>query len=179
MFVSQTEKRQAFAILRLVFKRLPAAGFTIDDITSPKTPDYNCAAYAAKVETKPWWPFPSSYYDWPLGLPRVNTVENFFRGFERLGFQRCASGDHQKGFEKIAIYVDSHDVPKHVARELGDGIWFSKLGNEQDIRHYTLEAVEKPGYGKAKYFMRKRLRGPSKWVRLRKRLAMILSGSKT
>ena len=65
-----------------------------------------------------------------------------------------------------------------MAREKGDGIWHSKLGGCQDIRHYGLEGVEDYcDYGRAKYFMRKRIPGVSRW-QIRKRLTRILSGLK-
>lgn len=159
----QKEKQQAFAELPAVFPRLLPAGFAINDLTSKKTPVYNCIAYAAKDETQPWWPMPlhmsfPKYFYWPPDLPRqiIPTVENFFRAFEKLGYERCATGAREHGFEKVAIYV-KNDVPQHMARELGDGVWYSKLGNEQDIRHHSLDAVENRTYGTAEYFMRKRM----------------------
>ena len=44
-----------------------------------------------------------------------------------------------------------------MARELGDGVWYSKLGDEQDIRQHTLTAIESDRYGKATYYLRKPL----------------------
>jgi hypothetical protein len=61
-----------------------------------------------------------------------------------------------------------------MARELGDGIWYSKLGDEQDIRHYVLTAVESPTYGEAKYFMRKPLEGYPMWKRAAGRILRLL-----
>jgi hypothetical protein len=49
------------------------------------------------------------------------------------------------GVEKIAIYVRS-DIPSHVARQLPNGKWTSKLGLREDIEH-DLEALEGPEYG--------------------------------
>jgi hypothetical protein len=133
------------------------------EVTSRGVFTYNCVAYAAKDETKPWWPIKpqktARYYYWPEDLPRKATVPNFMRAFEKLGYEECATGDHEEGYEKVALYVDEDNKPKHMARELGDGIWASKLGDFQDIRHHTLEAVETDEYGTAKYFMRKPLEG--------------------
>jgi hypothetical protein len=53
----------------------------------------------------------------------------------------------EAGFEKIAIYVDGDGVPTHAARQLSDGAWTSKLGEWEDIRHLTLEAMEDDGLG--------------------------------
>lgn len=180
------ERQWAFLTLPSAtwFPHLSLAGFVIEDVTSPYTIDYNCIAFAAKDLTQPWWPMPhqrsTRYYYWPPGLPREQpaTVENFLKAFETLGYKQCRSKKHERGYEKIALYVKANDEPTHMARELGDGVWYSKLGDFQDIRQHTLEAVETAGYGKAKYFMRKRVRGYSMWRGLKRKLAMILSGSR-
>jgi hypothetical protein len=159
------EQQQAFIDLPVKFPKLVQIGISVDDVTSPKTPIYNCVAYAAQDETQPWWPMPQHlaprYYYWPPGLPRqiIPTVENFFNAFETLGYERCSTGAREEGFEKVTIYV-RNGVPKHMARELGDGIWYSKLGDEQDIRQHVFDAVENPVYGDARYFMRKPLPAP-------------------
>ena len=170
------QKRWAFASLPMEWRNLPTVGFTVDDVTSPWTIDYNCIAYAAKDDTQPWWPMPIGlsirYYHWPPDLPREDpaTKENFFRAFEKLEYKRCKNGKRQYGYEKVALYVDGSDVPTHMARELGDGIWHSKLGDFQDIRHHALEAAETVAYGTAKYFMRKRIKGISRWAIIKGKL---------
>jgi hypothetical protein len=117
------EKRQAFVDLPQIFPNLIGAGFNLDDVTSRKTPCYNCIAFAAKDENQPWWPMPDSpgipgllYYYWPKGLPRESpaTVGNFIRAFETLDFKQCRDGRHEWGYEKVAIYVDANDVPTHM-----------------------------------------------------------------
>ena len=45
------------------------------------------------------------------------------------------------GFEKVAIYSDAHG-PQHVARQLPDGKWTSKLGQQVDVEHSTLSVLE-------------------------------------
>lgn len=152
------EKLQAQKDLPNKFPKLKRVRF---EVTSKGVFTYNCIAYAAKDETKPWWPIKyrpgARYYYWPDDVPRKATVPNFILAFEKLGFEQCDTGDHEERYEKVALYVDDDDKPTHMARELGDGVWASKLGDFQDIRHHTLEAVENDTYGKAKYFMRKPL----------------------
>lgn len=164
VFATWDEEQQwAFENLPKGFPNLIRNGFTKDDVTSPWVIHYNCVGFAAKDETRWWWPAPlfpgAMYMHWPEGLPRENTasVQNFYSAFETLGFKICSDGKSEKGFEKVAIYVDSSNIPTHMARELGDGVWQSKLGSFQDIRHHTLDSVETRVYGKAKYFMKKRL----------------------
>jgi hypothetical protein len=53
--------------------------------------------------------------------------------------------------------VNEDDEPKHMARELADGVWGSKMGDAQDIHHHSLEGIEGDRYGKAEYFMRRPL----------------------
>ena len=186
MPVSLREKQQALVDLTAVFPKLQ---LTLNDITSSRTPDYNCIAYAAKDETSWWWPTPpwltAMYrlprHHWPEGLSREHppTVENFLRAFEIQGFSRCKTEDHEYGYEKVALYVNADGTPTHMARELGDGIWHSKLGSEQDIRHYGLHAVENQEYGKASHFLRKRIPGISRWHILKMRLLKIFSFGRT
>jgi hypothetical protein len=179
--VDPREKQEALIALPQIFPKLSHTRFTLDDITSEKTEGYNCIAYAAKDESRPWWPAPRwlslRYYYWPDCLPREHpaTVENFFKAFEMLGYEWCQNGKRELGFEKVAIYVDPYGVPTHMAREPGDGVWYSKLGDLQDIRHHVLEALENQAYGKAAYFMRKPLEGYPRWKRSLGKLLNILS----
>jgi hypothetical protein len=156
------EKIRAHKELPKKFPKLKEVPFSVADVTSKQTLAYNCAAYAFKDETKQWWPIDPKKagrrYHWPEGLPRNNSVEDFFLAFELEGFEKCDTGEHEEGYEKIAIYVDESNIPQHLARDTGDGRWQSKLGDLQDIHQHTLEAIETADYGKAKYFMRKRLK---------------------
>ena len=52
----------------------------------------------------------------------------------------------ESGREKIAIYARGA-APAHVARQLADGKWTSKLGAAVDITH-TLRGLEGPLYGR-------------------------------
>lgn len=177
-------EQQQWAVRNLprYWQNLQQVALSASDITSEHTPNYNCIAYAAEVYSIPWWPYlPSmpqaAYTDWPITPEWPPNVQNFISAFRTCGFEPCKNGKLQLGYEKVAIYVDG-DKPQHMAREKGDGIWHSKLGGCQDIRHYTLEAVEDYcGYGKAEYFMRKRIPGTTRW-QIRKRIAKILSGLK-
>lgn len=54
---------------------------------------------------------------------------------------------YEEGFEKIAIYIDSHGKPTHAARQLSSGKWTSKLGQLEDIEHSNLDDVTGLHYG--------------------------------
>lgn len=112
------------------YPRLQGTSF---EQTSPPTEKYNCVAWAAKDETRTWWPW-SSYY-WPSNIPRVETVLAFTQAFATLGYQPCEHGELEERYEKVAIYVDEMMTPTHMARQLDNGQWTSKLGDWDDITH--------------------------------------------
>ena len=55
-----------------------------------------------------------------------------------LDYAPCADDQRENGFEKVAIFVDSSGTPTHAARQMGSGMWSSKLGKEHDIAHELL-----------------------------------------
>ena len=116
-------------------------------ITSPAEKGYNCIAWAAGDSNAWWEPDRLSTYFWPDSIPRVYTVDAYVKAFESLGFTRCQDACYEDGFEKVAIYVLSDGKPAHAARQLGSGVWTSKLGISEDIEHGKLEALEGPIYG--------------------------------
>lgn len=121
-------------------------------ITSPQTDEYNCIAWAANDVERWWWPHPDAY--WPDGLPTNNSVENFIEAFKTLGYEPC-DGDHlEPGYLKVVIYVNSSGVT-HMAKQLPNGHWSSKLGSDSDIEHQTPYGVEGETYGKVQCFLKK------------------------
>jgi len=121
-------------------------------ITSPPTISYNCIAWAAGSTTKWWWPHPDSY--WPDGVPQEETVEAFVLAYATQGYERCNNALLEDGYEKIAIYANESG-PQHAARQLDDGRWTSKLGEDEDITHVTLEALSSDLYGRPVCFLRR------------------------
>lgn len=78
--------------------------------------------------------------------------------FASLGYEPCADGILEQGYEKIALFAhDKEGVaqPTHAARQLGDGKWTSKLGALEDIEHAQAENVAGDCYGKVTQFMRR------------------------
>jgi hypothetical protein len=155
------------SVLTMYFRTLPADHrgpfpFLTDSnhmVTSIETDNYNCAAWAVGVTNRPWWPArrgESPYvYEWPIGCRREATIDTFVCAFGGLGFDVCGDGALEPAYEKIAIYADAFDRPKHVARQLPNGLWSSKLGFWEDIAHADLFTVRGGGYGSATVFMRR------------------------
>jgi hypothetical protein len=116
---------------------------------------YNCVAWAAGEDQQPWWPSPRTRYYWPIP-DRAVTIENFVAAFSELGYEPCGNdGSHQRGYEKVALYAIGQ-TPKHMARQLTNGRWTSKLGDLRDITHSTPEDVEGKTYGRVVLYMRRR-----------------------
>ena len=121
-------------------------------ITSSHTDRYNCLAWAIGEDDRWWSPLPEEDYYWPEGVPREVTVEAFAKAYETLGFSVCEHGDIEPALEKLAIYVASDNRPKHIARQLPNGSWTSKLGMLEDIEH-ELEGLNGDLYGTVQKFM--------------------------
>ena len=110
---------------------------------SPSTVNYNCIAWAAGETHRCWWPIDHPRYYWPRHILKEESIPCFLRTFqEEFGYEVCPDGQLQRGYEKVALYVDPQQIPTHMARQLPTGVWTSKLGDFQDIEHHTLEALE-------------------------------------
>lgn len=124
--------------------------------TSWSTSRYNCTAWAADDPMRPWWPQSFNAY-WPSNAINDNTIPAFVSAFQTLGYEVCADGSLEPGFEKVAIYARPDKKPQHAARQLRDGRWTSKMGLAYwpDIRHDTLDVVSGPVYGAPVCYMRR------------------------
>lgn len=122
-------------------------------LTSPFDENYNCIAWAAGDVTNWWWPTAGSKPNyWPEAVPADETIPAFVEAFASLGYTECEGGGYEPGFEKVALYADQDGIPTHMARQLPDGTWTSKIGELPDIQHGTLEALEgMGGEGEASY----------------------------
>jgi hypothetical protein len=143
-----------------VFENIKPEDF---DCKSDRDIKYNCIAWAVGKTNKFWWPIddPNLNYWWPISLQRVQLdeekVEHFVEAFRTEGFRRCWSGRPSRRYEKIALFVTHDGKPTHAARLLSNGLWTSKLGEDEDIEHKTLKCLEGIGYGKAKFFFKRKI----------------------
>jgi hypothetical protein len=144
---------------------IPALKDTIE-IKSPTDENYNCFAWSLNDSRQWWWPtpvgarWPGKY--WPPEIPNEETLIAFIALYERLLFAKCDNKDFEPGYDKIAIYTDGLGTPTHVARWWQeDSGWSSKLGEENDILHYSLEAVEGSVYGTVAQIMKRKRSGIS------------------
>ena len=130
------------------------------DETSEETDSYNCVAYILEIDDK--WIDSYSYY-WPDDLKRGDSPQHYAEFFKRknydnkrVDFEKCDKGNFEKGIEKIAIFQDKFGNFTHVAIQLENENWSSKMGDYEDIIHYSLEAVGKGDYGEPVIFMQRK-----------------------
>lgn len=132
---------------------------------SPQTEDYNCIAYALGIITQKWWPSKrmALEYHWPEQLTREEhnqeTLENFIRAFQLFGYRLCKSEELQTNVEKVAIFTNSSGNPLHAARQLESGLWTSKCGGYEDIKHRNLACLEGNNYGAVAALLHRRRDG--------------------
>jgi len=104
-------------------------------------------------DSKWWWPRKGGY--WPAGCPRQETIEAFAAMIRSFGYADCDTPDLEDRCEKIALYALG-DTPTHAARQMSNGMWTSKIGQNVDI-HHTLLGLEGPLYGQVVRHFRKML----------------------
>jgi hypothetical protein len=124
----------------------PGLRGTVYRVTSPADPDYNCIAWAAGVTDDWWWPHPEPRAFWPPGVSRGATITAFEEAFAWLGYAPCEAQEPEVGYEKVALYATADGRPTHMARQLPDGQWTSKLGEQVDLEH-ELHALAGDLYG--------------------------------
>jgi hypothetical protein len=127
-------------------------------ITSPKSGDYNCVAWAAGIDDQQIWPDGTEdvagEFVWPDGVRNDESVEAFIAYFESMGYSLCDNSTLEDGFVKIAIFVKD-DYPTHISRQLPTGKWSSKMGiDDVDIEHDDLDCISGPAYGVAAVFLK-------------------------
>lgn len=113
-----------------MFPALQEEGY---ETTSPATISYNGVAWAADDNEQWWEPDPIGVFYWPSSAPREWTIEAIVAAFETLGYERCEDCNPEQQIEKIAIYAHPSGVPTHVAWQMEDGRWSSKLGKGVDL----------------------------------------------
>lgn len=132
-------------------------------LTSPEDINYNCIAWAAEITNRPIWPQSYGWF-WPQDVKSEVTLDAFIDLYTKYGYQLFTpqNDKFEKGYVKVAIYVDRYGIPTHAARQLPNGNWTSKLGAYKDIEHNNLKALEgigiHPSYGTVAVIMKKTIK---------------------
>jgi len=108
--------------------RYPNLALTEYAVTSPKSQEYNCFAWAAGDQERWWQPTPEDEFYWVEGVPMEETLSAYIQAYQTLGYEICGSAALEARYEKIALYVDDEGIPVHAAKQLSTGKWSSKLG---------------------------------------------------
>ncbi|MEI6143665.1 MAG: hypothetical protein WCP85_30585 [Mariniphaga sp.] len=135
---------------------------TAFQITSKEDIHYNCIAWAFKMFNDRWMQFDTHprfdgvWYWWPPGVIVSQSIKAYIDAFKTDNFELCANCELEKGYVKIALYIeDGTDNCTHAARQKINGTWMSKLGRGNDIVHGTPYSLEGESYGKVYCFMKK------------------------
>ena len=123
------------------------------EITGGASEEYNCIASAVGV-TAPWWGYRNPGDYWPPSLPLNQEVGTIMQLFANEGYSVCDGDTREPGYEKIAIYAFVGQFT-HVARQLDDGRWTSKLGNREVVTHPSPENLAQGIYGNVHCIMRR------------------------
>ncbi len=137
-------------VLLAAFPDLGADAPTVDH---PPDGRYNCVAWAAGRTDAWWWPGDPAGY-WPPGVPDELTVAAVVAALGTVGYSPCLDGRPEPDVEKAAVYARG-GVPTHVARQLPDGRWSSKLGRDCVVSHATPGSVEGAVYGTVVEYLRR------------------------
>lgn len=132
--------------IKLASGTFPALAVANCRLTSPVDENYNCLAWASGDSKRWWWPDPLFLNYWPPGVPREESLKAFEHAFGLAGYVERSGPRLDVGKEKVAIYTSSNGTPTHAARQVADGWWASKLGENIDIEHH-LDALDGPEYG--------------------------------
>lgn len=79
----------------------------------------------------------------------------FIEAFVTLGYATTATGDPESDLEKVAIFA-FEGIPTHMARQLPNGSWTSKLGSMEDISHDDINSLCGSDYGEVVAFLQRR-----------------------
>jgi len=139
-------------ILELRYPNLRLTEYTV---TSPKSQEYNCFAWAAGDQNRWWQPTPEDEFYWIENVPMEETLIAYIKAYQTLGYKPCNDETLEIGYEKIALYVNDEGIPVHAARQLASGMWTSKLGADEDIEH-ELDGLTGKRYGKIGQVLRRR-----------------------
>ena len=136
--MTSNEIAVARRLLPQLFPRLHQTQF---EITSPRTIEYNCIAWAADDPHNWWWP--GGKY-WPGGVTPDDSLVSFTAAFAMLGYSICPSPEIEIGVTKVALYANALGSVTHAARQLENGMWSSKPGTSMGYQSRARSCVWAP-----------------------------------
>lgn len=153
-------KRTLSHAILMGLPRLEEEGYCV---SSRKSKTYNCITFAVRDEHRiRLEPSGESGDEWPLPLsgdPDVDyAFENFVKVFQMQEYELCVTSSFEVGFEKVALFKDAEGEFSHVCKQMRNGKWHSKLGDDEDIKHASLVGLVSDGYGLPEVFMKRKIK---------------------
>lgn len=129
-------------------------------VTSPAATQYNCFAWAVGESHRRWDPTRrrTTRNYWPLETQSTQ-LSDAVAAFEAVDFRRTDRAQPTATHQVIALYASDGHVT-HAARLLENGHWTSKLGDDIDIEHQTLDALAGGLYGEPAITLERPARPP-------------------
>src|ERR1051326_394270 len=125
---------------------------------SEKDPRYNCVAWAAEWDKRRWWQSPPDEPGmyWPDGVLNDGSLRSYIALFESLGYKRCIENNSnlEVFYEKVVIYENWFGFT-HVARQKYSGVWWSKMGEDEDVYHDSPDGLKDQNYGTPTHIMKR------------------------
>ena len=112
---------------------------------SRSSDDYNCVSWAINRDDE------NIFLYLPNGTIDLR-LNSYIEYYKSIGFEEADNIEPEPGITKIALYA-FEDEFQHVARQLEDGRWASKLGEWEDIEHNTLDVLSGNFYGNPVVFL--------------------------
>lgn len=117
------------------------------EILSPRTPKYNCIAWAMQFEDRWVSIFDYPGYWWPEGVEKTMSPSALIHAFEAVGFTLCDNSYLEDGFDKVVLYKkEGNEEWTHAARIVSETTEHSKFGQSWDGTH-SHDVLCKTGVG--------------------------------
>lgn len=133
-------------------------------ILSPRTPVYNCIAWAMGYTDRWVEPCTKPGYWWPDGATWGYTAEALIEAFEAEGFEHAQHSYPEEGFSKVILYKnETTGAWTHASKVISDEIEYSKFGQSWDGHHShgvlcnTERGYELCSYGVPYAYMKRRI----------------------
>lgn len=112
---------------------------------SPDDFNYNCLAFVLG-DRRQWWEPPGQFgFYWPPGFPEDLSIKTVTAIIKLHGFVVELEPTAHPLTDSVAVYGKGEEWA-HFAK-FSNGVWMSKLGEDHDITHSSLDLLEGDLYG--------------------------------
>ncbi len=101
--------------------RYPNLAITDYNVTSPRSQEYNCFAWAAGDQERWWQPTPEDQFYWVEGVPMEETLSAYIQAYQTLGYKPCEDRTIESGSPCISTMREFLSMQRDSCR-LGCGL---------------------------------------------------------